>query len=299
MQDNFVESFELETSRIRGRIVRLGSVLDDMLNAHKDYPDDVLKLTGETLTLCIMLSSMLKYDGIFTLQANGDGPVSMLVADVTTGGKIRACGAFKQERLAAESHTGNLAGLLGNGHMAFTVDQGENTDRYQGIVELKPESLVASVQHYFTQSEQISTGMMMAVGRHDGQWRACGIMVQQMPEESANYNKDQSNIHEDDWRRTMILLSSVKDEEMLDPLLPANDLLFRLFNEEGVRVYEPQALVRECRCSPERVEGILTGMSNEDIDDMVVDGKITMTCEFCSRDYTFDPAKFKKGEKTL
>lgn len=299
MLDNFVQSFELESSRIRGRIVRFGGTLDEILSAHKSYPEDVLQLTGETLTLCVMLSSMLKYDGIFTLQAQGDGPVNMLVADVTSNGKVRACGAFKQERLASESHTGNLAGLLGQGHMAFTVDQGENTDRYQGIVELKSESLIASVQHYFTQSEQISTGMVMKVGRSGGQWRACGIMVQQMPEASENYNKDQSNVHEDDWRRTMILLSSVKDEELLDPALSANDLLYRLFNEEGVRVYEAQGLTHQCRCSPERVETILTGMGNEEIDDMVVDGKIVMTCEFCSRDYTFDPAKFKKGENTI
>lgn len=296
MDDNFVQSFQLESSHIRGRIVRLGSVLDDILNAHKTYPEDVLHLTGEMLTLCVMLSSMLKYDGIFTLQAKGDGPVSMLVADVLNGNKIRACAGFKQERLAAESHKGNPAALLGSGHLAFTVDQGEHMDRYQGIVELRPESLIASVQHYFSQSEQIGTGMVMTVGRKDGKWRATGIMVQQMPEETAEYNKDQSNFHEDDWRRTMVLLSSVKDEEMLDDQLSANDLLFRLFHEEGVRIFEAQKLENSCRCSPERVEGILSGMSNDDIDEMIVDGKIIMTCEFCSRDYVFDPAKFKKGE---
>lgn len=296
MADNFVQSFELESSRLRGRIVRLGSVLDDILNAHKTYPEDVLQLTGETLALCVMLSSMLKYDGIFTLQAQGDGPVPMLVADITTGGKIRACASFKPERLAAEPHAGNLAALLGKGYMAFTVDQGENTERYQGIVELKPDSLIASVQHYFTQSEQISTGMVMKVARVHGQWRASGIMVQQMPEESDRYNKGESNIHEDDWRRTMVLLGSVKDEELTDPALNAEDLLYRLFHEEGVRVYEAQELTKTCRCSPERVENILSTMSDEDIDDMIVDGKIVMTCEFCSRDYTFDPAQFKKGE---
>lgn len=296
MTDNFVQSFELESSRLRGRIVRLGSVLGDILNAHKAYPEDVLQLTGETLTLCVMLSSMLKYDGIFTLQVQGDGPVPMLVADVATGGKIRACASFSTERLAAEAHTGNLATLIGKGYMAFTVDQGENTERYQGIVELKPDSLIASVQHYFTQSEQISTGMVMKAGRVDGQWRAGGIMVQQMPEDSERYNKDESNVHEDDWRRTMVLLGSVKDEEMLAPALKAEELLYRLFHEEGVRVYEAQELEKTCRCSPERVENILSTMSDEDIDDMVVDGKIVMTCEFCSRDYMFDPAGFKKGE---
>jgi molecular chaperone Hsp33 len=180
MNDNFVQSFQLESSNIRGRVVRLGSVLDDILNAHKAYPEDVLHLTGEILTLCVMLSSMLKYDGIFTLQVQGDGPVSMLVADVVDGGKIRACATYKQERLAAESHKGNRAHLIGDGHMAFTVDQGKNMERYQGIVELKPESLIASVQHYFTQSEQIGTGIVMSVGRTEGKWRASGIMLQQM-----------------------------------------------------------------------------------------------------------------------
>lgn len=294
MNDNFVQSFQLESSRIRGRIVRLGSVIEDILTPH-DYPDDVLQLTGETLTLCTLLSSMLKYEGIFTLQAQGKGPVRMVVADVTSKGDIRACATFKQEEIAAVSHK-NPAELLGEGYMAFTVDQGEFTERYQGIVELKPESLTASVQNYFTQSEQIATGIMLAVGRRDGKWRACGIMVQQMPEETENYNKDHSDVDEDDWRRTMILLGSVKEDELLDEGLSANDLLFRLFHEEGVRVFEEQPLVNKCRCSVERVSAVLSSMSDEDIDDMTVAGKIVMKCEFCSRDYSIDPKDVRKGK---
>ena len=294
MGDNFVQSFQLESSLIRGRIVRLDSVLDDILDAHK-YPDDVLTLTGETLTLCVMLSSMLKYDGIFTLQAKGDGPVTMLVADMTSDGKVRACAAYKSDEMETAQVKENNAELLGSGYLAFTVDQGEHTERYQGIVELKPTSLMNSVQHYFAQSEQINTGMMMSIARRDGKWRACGIMLQQMPENSAEYNKDQSNVHEDDWRRTMILLSSVKDNEMLDKDLSATDLLYRLFHEEGVRIYDPSPLKNECRCSPDRVERVLTSMSDEDLADIVEDGKITMTCEFCSRDYIFDPDNIKKG----
>jgi molecular chaperone Hsp33 len=296
MQDNFYQTFQLESSHIRGRIVRLGSALDDILNAH-DYPDDILHLTGETLTLGIMLSSMLKYDGIFTLQTKTDGPVTMLVADMTSEGKIRACASFRKDALAGVSYKSNRAELLGSGYMAFTVDQGEYAERYQGIVELKPESLIASVQNYFTQSEQIATGMMMAVGKVDGKWRACGIMVQQMPEETASYNRDEkSNVHEDDWRRTMVLLGSVKDEELLSTEIGAEDLLFRLFHEEGVRVYETHPLEKSCRCSAERVEGVLSTMSDEDIDEITVDGKITMTCEFCSRDYILDPKNIRKGD---
>ncbi len=295
MSDNFIQSFQLESSNIRGRIVRFGSVLDDILSAH-GYPDDVAHLTAETLVLCSLLSSMLKYEGIFTLQTQSDGAVPMLVADVTSAGHVRACATYKSDEIDNAAWKGNRAELLGKGYIAFTVDQGENTDRYQGIVELKHESLVAGVQHYFAQSEQINTGMVLRVGKVDGQWRGTGIMVQEMPDETHVYNQDVKPDDEDDWRRTMILLGSVRDQEMLDETLSAEDLLYRLFHEEGVRVYEQKPLRNVCRCSPERVRNILATMSDEDIDDMVVDGKIVMTCEFCSRNYTFDPDDFRKGK---
>lgn len=297
MQDNFIQPFQLEASHIRGRVVRLGSVLDEILSAHR-YPDDVLHLTGETLTLCAMLSSMLKYDGIFTLQTQGDGPVKMLVADMTSKGEIRACASYKDDVLKEKTFKDNRAELLGAGYMAFTVDQGEHAERYQGIVELKNTSLIGSVQHYFAQSEQIGSGMMMTVGKVDGKWRACGIMVQQMPEDAAEYNKDKDSVHEDDWRRTMLLLGSVKDEEMLASDITAEELLFRLFNEEGVRVFEPTTLTKTCRCSPDRVKNILKTMSEEDLKDITVDGEIIMTCEFCSTNYAFKPEEIlKEGAK--
>jgi len=297
MEDNFVKSFQLESSHIRGRIVRLGDTLDAILSAH-DYPDDVLHLTGETLVLGALLSSMLKYEGIFTLQTTGEGAVNMLVADMTSDGKVRACAAFKKDQMETAAYKTNRAELLGKGYMAFTVDQGEHAERYQGIVELKPESLLASVQHYFTQSEQIATGMMLAVGKRNGQWRATGIMVQQMPEDTVTYNKDQSNINEDDWRRTMILLGSVKEDELLDPALSGEDLLFRLFHEEGVRMFDTMPLEKTCRCSAERVEGILSTMSEDDIKEITVDGVIVMTCEFCSKSYVLNPDAVKKEGAT-
>lgn len=292
MNDNVIIPFQLESSDIRGRIVRLGSVLDDILSAH-EYEDDVLHLTGEILTLCTLLSSMLKYDGIFTLQIKGEGPVTMLVADMTSEGHVRACAAFKDEKLV---YTDNRAELLGKGYMAFTVDQGEFAERYQGIVELKTESLIASVQHYFAQSEQINTAMVMAVGKIDGLWRASGIMLQEMPEETKHYDNDNKNdAHEDDWRRAMVLMSSAKDEELLSAELSAPDLLIRLFHEEGIRTYPPTVLKNICRCSPERVLSVLSSMGEDDLDDMAIDGEIVMTCEFCSRHYVFKPEEIKKG----
>ena len=192
---NVIRPFQLEVSSLRGRIVRFNSVLQDILEPH-NYPEIVSQLLAETITLCSLLSSMLKYDGIFTLQTQGDGPISMLVVDMTSAGEIRGCAHFDEERLKTvtkqlsafsdqvdESSDNHLAQLLGKGYIAFTVDQGEKTDRYQGIVELKGKSLVDCVQHYFSQSEQIGTGIKMAVGKRDGKWHSAGIMLQHMPEE--------------------------------------------------------------------------------------------------------------------
>jgi len=287
MSENLIQSFQLQSSLIRGRIVRMGDVLQDILGPH-DYPEDVLHLTGETAVLTALLSSMLKFEGIFTLQTQSEGPVTMLVADMTSEGKIRACAAFKDEAKTAKVNT-HRAELMGKGYMAFTVDQGVHMERYQGIVELKTTSLVDSVQHYFTQSEQIKAGFLIFVSHVDGRWQGGGIMLQQMPEDSEHYNKEPSDIREDDWRRAMVLMSSLTETEMLSSTLTANDLLYRLFHEDGVVVFDQKPLVKGCRCSSERVHTILSGMSGEDIQDMTVDGQIVMTCEFCSQSFVFDP----------
>lgn len=296
--DNFFQIFQLEASNIRGRIIRMGSVLDEILEAH-DYPLPIAHLVAETITLTLALSSMLKYEGVFTLQVQGDGPLKMLVSDVTSEGIVRACASFDAERFqnsreqiaalkTTESSQNHLAQYLGKGHIAFTVDQGKHTERYQGIVELKGASMVDCVQHYFVQSEQIGTGIKMAVGKRDGKWRAGAIMLQHMPEDEANMQAGAGNLDEDDWRRAMILLDSCTDDEFLDVSLDADQLLMRLFHEEGVRAYEHKDIKKGCRCDSQRVENILYSMSEDDINHMNIKGNIEMTCEFCSRIYTFD-----------
>lgn len=300
--DNIIQSFQLEQTSLRGRIVRLGSVLDDILSAH-DYPDVVNQMVGETIALTALLSSMLKYEGVFTLQAQGDGPIGMLVGDITSARQLRGCASFNEERLVKamdqlsalsvdERSQNQLAQLLGKGYIAFTVDQGGETDRYQGIVELKGASLIDCVQHYFTQSEQIGTGIKMAVGKRDGQWRAAGIMVQHMPDDDSGEGWH-SNLNEDDWRRTMILLDSCTRDEFLNPELGENMLLVRLFHEEGVRVFPAEPVIKECRCSSDKVERVLCSLSEDDLDHITVDGQITMTCEFCSRDFIFEEKPFR------
>ncbi len=296
--DNFFQIFQLEASNIRGRIIRMGSVLDEILEAH-DYPLPIAHLVAETITLTLALSSMLKYEGVFTLQVQGGGPLKMLISDVTSEGIVRACASFDAERFqnsreqisalkTTESSQNHLAQYLGKGHIAFTVDQGKHTERYQGIVELKGASMVDCVQHYFVQSEQIGTGIKMAVGKRDGKWRAGAIMLQHMPEDEANIQAGAGNLDEDDWRRAMTLLDSCTDDEFLDVSLDADQLLMRLFHEEGVRVYEHKDIKKGCRCDSQRVENILYSMSEDDINHMNIKGNIEMTCEFCSRIYTFD-----------
>jgi molecular chaperone Hsp33 len=286
MDENFILPFQLESSNIRGRIVRLSSVLDDILEAH-DYPHDVSKHTGEMVLLCALLSSMLKFDGIFTLQIQSDGNIRMLVADMVTGGYIRACATFDEDKFTNGDLNKSSSGL-GNGHMAFTVDQGEHTERYQGIVDLKPSGIVESVQHYFSQSEQIATGIMACVGQVNGKWRGGAVMLQQMPEDSFSYNQDKDPAHEDDWRRAMVLLGSLKNEELLSSDLQSEDVIYRLFHEEGIRVFEPQPLQKRCRCSVEKTKSILLTMSEEDLNDIAKDGKIDMMCEFCSTNYSIN-----------
>lgn len=281
LTDDLVQTFQLEESGLRGRILRMGPAIHGILDRH-NYPEPVSRLTGEAAVLALLLSSMLKYDGVFTLQTQGDGPVSLLVADITRRGVVRACAKFDA---AAAMDAVNPTALLGQGHLAFTVDQGDDMERYQGIVSLTGESLQDCVQHYFAQSEQIATGIRIAVDRMaDGAWRAGAIMLQRLPEQQKNIGEAE----EDSWRHAMVLLQSCTDGELLDADLSQNDLLFRLFHENGVRVYDPAPVEEGCRCSPERAENILDMMSEDERRDMVVDGKIIVTCEFCNREYRFD-----------
>ncbi len=296
--DNVVQGFALVSSSIRGRAVRLGDCLHDVLEPH-DYPEPVAHMVGEVMAAALLLSSMLKFDGIFTLQAKGDGPVSMLVADVTSDGEVRGCASYDEERFQAsreqlsalktvEGSQNHLAQYLGKGYIAFTVDQGDAQGVHQGIVDLNGSSLVDCVQHYFSQSEQIGTGIKMAVGKRDGQWRAGGIMLQHMPEDEINTQAGSGNLDEDDWRRAMILLDSCSDNELLDPELHSNMLLTRLFHEEGVRVFSPLEIKKSCRCSASKVENVLFTMPPEDLDHMAVDGEISMRCKICGHDDIFE-----------
>lgn len=293
--DDLVQPFQIEASALRGRMVRLGPALDEILTRHA-YPDTVARFLAETATLAVLLASMLKYEGIFTLQAKGDGPMTLVVADVTSTGDIRAYAQFDAEavdKAAEDIAIAPAPALLNKGYIAFTVDQGPNTDRYQGIVELSGKTLTDCVQHYFRQSEQIDTGITVAVDRdgEGGPWRAGGIMVQRLPEPQPGQKAVLSDGDEDGWRRAMALLASATADEMLDPALKAGDLLYRLFNEDGVRAWAPHGLRFGCRCSRQKVTDMLSRLPRDEVAGLKTeDGQVEVTCQFCSTAYRFSDA---------
>lgn len=290
--DDRVRPFLLESSGIRGRLLRLGALVDVIVSRHA-YPELLAGLLAELLALTAALSSLMKYDGVFTAQMKGDGPVSLMVSDVSAAGSLRGYASFDAARLdalMAENPAPGLASLLGKGYFAFTVDGGPGGERYQGIVELKGESLSDCLQHYFLQSDQVQSGIVLAAGRVGGAWRAGALILQRIPEEGGAGAPLSSIEEEDAWRRAMVLQVTCSAEELLDPQLAGDSLLYRLFHEEGVRVFPARGLNGDCRCSRARLETLLTAMPDEDVEAMKVDGVVEATCEFCNTTYRFDEA---------
>ena len=293
--DDLVQPFRIDPFALRGRLVRLGPTVDRILSQH-DYPEPVATILGEAIALAVVLAGALKYDGIFTLQTKSDGPVRLIVADVTTEGAVRGYAQYNSARLGDLSvqpgQSPSVPKLMGAGYIAFTVDQGEDTERYQGIVELVGANLAECAQHYFRQSEQIQAGIKLSAARSgpDGAWRAGGLMLQRVPPEGGT--PVIADDVEDGWRRAMVLMSSATSAELVDPELPPRRLLFRLFHEEQVRVFRTHALEARCRCSRERIARILRSFPAEDIEDMGKDEVTTVTCEFCNTRYDFAPEEF-------
>jgi len=289
--DDLVQPFQIDPFALRGRLVRLGPSVDRILSQH-DYPEPVAAILGEAITLAVVLAGALKYDGIFTLQTKSDGPVRLIVADVSTEGAVRGYAQYDRDRLDRVPARGaglspSVPDLIGKGYIAFTVDQGEHTERYQGIVELIGANLAECAQHYFRQSEQIQAGIKLSAARSgdNGGWRAGGLMLQRVPPEGG-YTVIADDV-EDGWRRAMVLMSSATPGELVARELSPHRLLFRLFHDEGVRVYPTHPIEARCRCSKERIGRILRSFPADDIEDMRKDEVITVTCEFCNTSYDF------------
>ncbi|HTP90928.1 MAG TPA: Hsp33 family molecular chaperone [Xanthobacteraceae bacterium] len=310
-RDDTILPFAVKALDLRGRIVRLGAAVDTVLTSH-DYPPPVAKILGEAIVLTTMLGSALKFEGRFILQTQTDGPVRMLVVDFTSPGNVRACARFDAERVAAAIAAGEAeAGkLLGHGHLAMTIDQGPDMSRYQGLVPLEGGDLEQAAHEYFSRSEQIPTRVRLAVGEEfragengaERQWRAGGILLQFLPssaERAQQADLDPGDappgtvphvIAEDEaWVEGRSLVATVNDIELLDPALSSERLAYRLFHERGVRVFRAAPVVAQCSCSRQNVENMLRSFSQADREDMVENGRITVTCEFCSSTYVFAP----------
>ncbi len=288
--DDLAAAFQIEGWPVRGRIVRLGETIDAILSAHA-YPEPVAALLGEACALAALVGSSLKFEGRLIVQAQGDGPVRYVVADYDTSGHMRGYCRFDEDEVAAASQGFARPGarsLLGQGVFVMTLDRGPDFERTQGITPIEGESLSLAAEHYFQQSEQIPTKVRLAVGSvvTDGGagWRAGGALIQLIAGDDARGST------EDVWDRSRALFQTLADDELLDPTITPETLLYRLFHEDGVRLEDARALVAQCRCSRERIASVLTSFDPAERADMVeADGKIRVTCEYCATVYELAP----------
>ncbi len=318
--DDVVVPFTLDTLDARGRVVRLGSALDAILNRH-NYPAPVARLLGEAVVLAALIGSSLKFAGRFILQTQTDGPVNLIVVDLDAPDGLRGYARFDADQvmLAIERGETRPEQLLGKGHLAMTVDQGAYMERYQGIVALDGGTLEDVAHGYFQQSEQIPTLVRLAVaehserGRSGSRWRAGGTLVQFLPAHGQSAlpdlpgdgdfdnpeTADPDYVEDDKWTTTRALFNTVADDELVDPEVSPERLLFRLFHETSVRVFEPVTLEERCTCSAERIEHMLRdNFTAEERAEMVVDGEIEVVCEFCSADYHFKQHEFDDASES-
>ncbi|MDJ0449971.1 Hsp33 family molecular chaperone [Methylocystis sp. JR02] len=305
-RDDRVTPFAVEALDLRGRLVRLGPTVDAILD-HYDYPPQVARLLGEAIALAALLGSILESHGRFQLQTRSDGPVDMLVVDYDAPGKLRGFARFDAARLAEITDPAPAA-LLGRGHLALTIEREEDAARYQGVVPLEGESLAEAAHTYFRQSEQIPSFVRLAVAEvvtpQGRSWRAGGLLLQYLPVAGARVRDlapgdapDDGEMaleeQDDAWMEGQALAGTLEDHELVDPSLSGERLLYRLFHERGVKVFNERALEEFCRCSTERIERLLKSFTPQERADMVGDdGRIGVTCEFCATFRSFAPADF-------
>ncbi len=308
--DDAVVPFEVEGLDARGRSVQLGAVVDTILARHQ-YPEPVARLLAEVMVLTALLGTSLKFDGKFILQTSTDGPVNLLVADFQTPSGLRAYARFDDEKLEQAIKDGKVAPeqLLGKGTLALTIDQGAHMQRYQGIVALDGSNLEEIARNYFDQSEQIPTDVRLAVatlvdrnseGQPKQSWRAGGVLVQHLPKASLDIDEkkpEKSKVTDNNWTEVKALTQTIESAELTDPQVGTERLLYRLFHEHGVRVFQPTPIVDHCSCSREKVENVLKNFSAEELDSSIENGEITVKCEFCSTVYRFNPEEFKASKE--
>ena len=288
--DDLVAAFAVEDHPARGRIVRLGAAIDDILSRHA-YPEPVADLLGEACALAALVGASLKFEGRLIVQAQGDGPVQYVVADYDTSGALRGYCRFDPARVA-EVSTGfarpGAKTLLGEGLFIMTLDPADQNERQQGIVAIEGETLALCAEQYFSQSEQTPTRVKLAVAELQNSagrsWRAGGAILQNIAGDDARGDT------EDAWDHCRVLFDTIGEDELVDPTVPPETLLYRLFHEDGVRLFPAKPLAARCRCDEDRILGMLRTFAPEERADMLEGDRIVVTCEYCSRRYDIDPA---------
>ena len=278
-------AFTIPDRHARGRLVRMGPALAEILSAH-GYPPVVERMLAEALVLTALLGTTLKdAAGQLTLQAQASGgAIDLMVCDYR-GGEMRGYLRHDADRLAELPVDPSLFALFGTGYLAITFDQPATGERYQGIVPLEGGSLAEAAQSYFAQSEQIPS--LVRIG-FDPQARiAGGLMLQHLPEGEEGRERLHTRLDHPEWGHVATLGSSVRVEELTDPALPLDTLLWRLFNEDAVRVQEPAALKRGCRCDPDHIRSVIARFPADEQAAMAdAEGLIHVDCEFCARRFS-------------
>jgi len=313
--DDMILPFQLDRADVRGRVARLDGVLGTILAQHA-YPAPVAALIGEAVLLTALIGQIVQNGWKLSLQIRGQGPIRLIATDYfgpeTAGApaRMRAYAGFDEDAVAGQG--GVPFGLLGQGLFAILIDQGRGTTPYQGITPIAGYSLADCAGTYFAQSEQIPTRFALAMGSGKAGARAHrsgGVMLQHMPKASPHARRDASGFDgllapedmlegqdAENWTRAVTLLGSAAPEELIGPEVGPDQLLVRLFHEEGPRVFEPQPVRFGCTCGPEKVVRSLAGYSAEDIASMTTpEGRVTADCQFCGAHYDFDPAELGAG----
>ena len=289
--DDIVATFQLERSTVRGRITRLGdATIDSILKRHA-YPRWAAHALGEAITLAVLTAATLKVDGRILVQAEGDGPVSMLVAEARTDGGVRGYlklnrDAWARLETALDGRRPKVAEMIGQGVLALMIVQDQSLSQpYQGVVPLDGDTLGDCAEHYFAQSEQIPTRVKLSVADFaepggTKAWRAGGAIIQQVAADNARGETS------DDWDHANALFDTLTDAELTDAELSTGRLLFRLFHEEGVRLEPSQSLLDSCTCSAQRLSQTLRAMPAREVREMAdEDGMLVADCQFCGRIY--------------
>ncbi|CCN36724.1 33 kDa chaperonin [Vibrio nigripulchritudo SO65] len=275
MSNNLLNRYLFEDLSVRGELVQLDETYQQIISS-KEYPAPVQNLLGELLVATTLLTATLKFEGSITLQLQGDGPVSLAVINGDHDQKVR--GVARWDGDIAQDAT--LHQLMGKGHLVITIapKQGE---RYQGVVGLEGETLSEVLEAYFERSEQLQTRLWFRLGEFEGKPHAAGMLLQIMPDGTGT---------PDDFEHLEQLTNTVKNEELFS--LPANEVLYRLYNQEKVQLFEPQPVEFHCGCSRERSGAAIITVSRDEINDILAtEGSVSLHCDYCGTNYSFDESQ--------